>query len=182
MDEDAPLSASRSYPEIRDLVEVDTLASTFIWKYPEVRTSVLRPVNVLGRSVHSMARAYLSQSRVPTVMGFNPMMQFIHESDLNEAIVLALEHGLRGVYNVVGPGEVPVQTAIRETGGTVLPIPEPIARGYFDWSFRWGFGSYPPGMLDFLKYPASLSGDHFREATNFECLYRLPEIFDSIRP
>ena len=27
MDEDSPLAASRSYPEIRDLVEVDTLAS-----------------------------------------------------------------------------------------------------------------------------------------------------------
>jgi len=182
LEEDAPLSASRSYPEIRDLVEVDTLSSTFMWKYPEVRTSVLRPVNVLGRTVHSMARTYLSQSRVPTVMGFNPMMQFIHEADLSEAIVLALEHGLRGVYNIVGPGEVPVHTAIRETGGKVLPIPEPLARGFFDWSFRWGFASYPPGMLDFLKYPASLSGDHFREATNFKCLYGLPEIFESIRP
>jgi UDP-glucose 4-epimerase len=30
MDEDHPLSATRSYPEIRDLVEVDTLASGFL--------------------------------------------------------------------------------------------------------------------------------------------------------
>ena len=50
-------------------------------------------------------------------MGFDPMMQFIHEEDLSEAIALALEHGLQGVFNVTGPGEVPLHTAIRETGG-----------------------------------------------------------------
>ena len=59
MDEDSPLSASRSYAEIRDLVEVDTLASAFLWRYPHVRTCVLRPVNVLGYYVHSMIGQYL---------------------------------------------------------------------------------------------------------------------------
>ena len=61
MDEDSPLVASRNYPEIRDLVEVDTLASAFIWKYPHIRTCVLRPVNVLGYYVHSMIGEYLRQ-------------------------------------------------------------------------------------------------------------------------
>ena len=59
MDEDQPLSGSRSYPEIRDLVEVDTLASAFLWRYPHIRTCVLRPVNVLGYYVHSMIAQYL---------------------------------------------------------------------------------------------------------------------------
>jgi UDP-glucose 4-epimerase len=105
MDEDSPLSASRSYPEIRDLVEVDTLASAFLWRYPHIRTCVLRPVNVLGYYVRSMVSQYLRESRIPTVMGFDPMMQFIHEEDLSEAIALALEHGLQGVFNVTGPGD-----------------------------------------------------------------------------
>ena len=96
MDEDSPLSASRSYPEIRDLVEVDTLASAFLWRYPHIRTCVLRPVNVLGYYVHSMIAQYLRQQRVPTVMGFDPMMQFIHEEDVSESIALSLEHGLQG--------------------------------------------------------------------------------------
>ena len=125
LDEDAPLAASRSYPEIRDLVEVDTLASAFIWRCPEVTTSVLRPVKVLGPSMQSLARDYLAQARVPTVLGFNPMMQFIHEEDLAAAVATTLERGLRGVYNVVGPGEVPVHTAIEETGGTAWPLPDP---------------------------------------------------------
>jgi UDP-glucose 4-epimerase len=181
MDEDSPLSASRSYPEIRDLVEVDTLASAFLWRYPHIRTCVLRPVNVLGYYVRSMVSQYLRESRIPTVMGFDPMMQFIHEEDLSEAIALALEHGLQGVFNVTGPGEVPLHTAIRETGGTALPMPEPIIRPLFERLFRWGLLPYPPGAIDYLKYPITVSGDRFVDATNFRPLFSLEEIFQSLR-
>ncbi len=181
MDEDHPLSASRSYPEIRDLVEVDTLASAFLWKYPHIRTSVLRPVNVLGHYVNSMIGGYLRLQRVPTIMGFDPMMQFIHEEDVCEAIALALQHGLQGVFNVAGPGAVPLHTAIRETGGTPIALPEPLVRPIFDRLFRFGLWPYPTGAFDYLKYPVTLSGRRFVDATNFRCLFGLEEIFQSVR-
>lgn len=181
LNEEAPLLASRSYPEIRDLVEVDSLVSTNIWRRPELKTSVIRPVNVLGPRHPSMVREYLRQRRVPTVLGFDPMLAFIHENDLAAALVLAVEHELRGVYNVVGPGEVPIHTAIKETGGTAWPIPDPPARWIFARLFRYGMIPYPAGLLDFLKYPVSLDGRRFAAATGFRCKYGLPEIFESIR-
>jgi UDP-glucose 4-epimerase len=181
MDEDFPLGATRSYPEIRDLVEVDTLASAFIWKYPHIRTAVLRPVNVLGYYVHSMIGEYLRQRRVPTVMGFDPMMQFIHEEDLSEAIALTLQHGLQGVFNVVGPGAVPVSVAIREAGSTAWPMPEPLMRPLIDRLFRWGMVPYPAGAMDYVKYPVTLSGKRFVDATGFRPLFGLEEIFHSVR-
>ncbi len=181
MDEDSPLSASRSYPEIRDLVEVDTLASAFLWRYPHIRTCVLRPVNVLGYYVHSMIGQYLREPRIPTVMGFDPMMQFIHEEDVSEAIALTLEHGLQGVFNVTGPGAVPLHTAIRETGGKAFSVPEPLLRASFRRLFRWGLIPYPPGALDYLKYPITLTGERFIEATNFRPLFSLDETLQSVR-
>jgi UDP-glucose 4-epimerase len=181
MDEDAPLSASRSYPEIRDLVEVDTLASAFLWRYPHIRTAVLRPVNVLGYYVHSMIGQYLREARVPTVMGFDPMMQFIHEEDLAEAIALTVELGLQGVFNVTGPGEVPLHTAIRETGGTAIPVPEFLLRSIFTRLFNFGLIPYPPGAIDYLKFPLTLSGDRFADATHFKPLFSLEETLHSVR-
>ncbi len=181
MDEDQPLSASRSYPEIRDLVEVDTVASAYIWKYPNIRTCVLRPVSVLGSFVHSMLAEYLRQKRVPTIMGFDPMMQFIHEEDLCEAIALALEQGLQGVFNVVGPGEVPLHVAIRECGGIPLPLPEILVRPLFARLFRYGLAPYPEGAIDYLKYPLTLSGKRFADAAGFRPLFGLEEIFQSVR-
>jgi UDP-glucose 4-epimerase len=181
MDEDSPLSASRSYPEIRDLVEVDTLASAFLWRYSHIRTCVLRPVNVIGYYVQSMIGQYLRQRRVPTVMGFDPMMQFIHEEDLSEAIALTLEQGIQGVFNVTGPGEVPLHTAIREAGGAALSLPELILRPMFRRLFQLGLLSYPPGALDYLKFPITLSGDRFIDATGFRPLFGLAETLRSVR-
>jgi UDP-glucose 4-epimerase len=181
VDEDQPLSASRSYPEIRDLVEVDTLASAFLWKHPHVRTCVLRPVSVLGPSVRSMMGEYLRRSWQPTLMGFDPMMQFVHEEDVSEAIALALQHGLQGVFNVAGPGAVPLHTAIRETGGRAVPLPEIVVRPIFERLFALRLSPYPAGALDFLKYPVTLSGKRFVDATSFRPLFGLDEIFRSVR-
>jgi UDP-glucose 4-epimerase len=167
--------------EVEALVEVDTLASAFLWRYPQIRTCVLRPVNVLGYYQHSMIGQYLRKSPVPTVMGFDPMMQFIHEEDLSEAVALALERGLRGVFNVTGPGEVPLHTAIRETGGAPLPLPEPVMRTAFNQLFRWGLTPFPPGAIDYLKFPLTISGDAFRDAADFKPHFGLQEIFQSLR-
>jgi UDP-glucose 4-epimerase len=181
MDEDAPLSASRSYPEIRDLVELDTLATGFIWRHPDIQTAVLRHVNVVGPTAHSMAREILRMRRVPTVLGFDPMFQFIDEQDLTRAIVLTLARGLRGVFNVEGAGEVPLHTAIREAGGIAWPFPQSVLRRLFDRGFRSGLWPYPSGVIDYLMYPVSLSGRRFRDASGFRCQVGLPEMFDRVR-
>ena len=82
---------------------------------------------------------------------------------------------------MVGPGEVPLHTAISETGGTAWAVPEAILRPMFDRLFRLGLIPYPPGALDCLKFPITLSGSRFVEATNFHPLFGLEEIFHSIR-
>ncbi len=138
-------------------------------------------MNVLGYYVHSMIGQYLRERRVPTVMGFDPMMQFIHEEDLSEAIALALDQQLQGVFNITGPGEVPLRTAIREAGGASWSIPEPILRSLFRRLFRWGLIAYPPGAIDFLKYPITLTGERFAAATGFEPMYGLKETLQSVR-
>src|SRR5438105_158104 len=46
--EDAPLMASQEFPAIRDLIEVDMIASSFFWKSQATDTVILRPVHILG--------------------------------------------------------------------------------------------------------------------------------------
>jgi len=181
VDEDYPLNVSRTYPEIRDLAEVDTLATAFLWRHPEVVTTILRPVNTLGYYTHSTIGGYLRRRYVPTIMGFNPMMQFIHEEDVAEAVALALQTGAHGVFNVAGPGAVPLKVAIRETAGTAVPIPESVARALFSRLFRLGLFPTPSGALDFLKYPCTVDGGAFERATGFTPLFSLEDIFASVR-
>ena len=181
MTEDYPLNVSRTFPEVRDLAEVDTLCTAFLWRHPEIATTILRPVNTLGYYVHSTVGRYLKQRYVPTIMGFNPMMQFIHEEDVAEAVALAVQAGTHGVFNVVGPGAVPLKVAVRETGGTALPIPEPLGRAVFGRLFRLGFYHTPLGAIDFLKYPCTLDGRRFQRETGFAPLFTLEDTFASVR-
>ena len=181
VNEDYPLNVSRTYPEVRDLAEVDTLASAFLWRHPEVTTAILRPVNTLGYYTNSAITRYLKQRYAPTILGFNPMTQFIHEEDVAEAVVLALQTGAHGVFNVAGPGAVPLKVAVRETGGTAVPLPESIARAIFQQLFRLGLYHTPPGAMDFLKYPCTIDGTAFAQATGFTPLFSLEDTFASIR-
>ena len=181
MDEDSALNLSRNYPEIRDLAEVDTLATGFLWRHPEVATTIIRPVNTLGYYVHSTIGRYLRQRYVPTIMGFNPMVQFIHEEDVAEGVALALQSGTHGVFNLTGPGAVPLKVAIREAGGTALPLPETVARPLFRELFRWGLYPTPSGAINFLKYPCTLDGRRFQQATGFTPLFSLEDVFASVR-
>jgi UDP-glucose 4-epimerase len=181
LDEDSPLNVSRHYPDIRDLAEVDTLCTGFLWKHPEIATAVLRPVNTLGYYVHSAIGGYLKLSYVPTVLGFNPLMQFVHEEDVAEAIARTVETGARGIFNLDGPGVVPLRVAIRETGGTAVPLPETIVRAVVGRAFRFGLYPFPPGAIDFVKYPCTVNGRRFREATGFAPLFTLEDTFASVR-
>jgi UDP-glucose 4-epimerase len=181
MDEDYPLYGSRNYPEIRDLVEVDTLVSAFMWQHPSLATVVLRPVNRLGYYVQSAIGTYLQMRRVIVMTGFNPMMQFIHEEDVADALALAVERDVRGVFNVTGPGEVPLRVAIKETGGRPLSLPEPIARPLIARLHAAGLFPFPAGAIDYIKYPCSISGRRFGEATGFRPSFSLRETFRALR-
>ena len=180
LDEEYPLNVSRTYPEVRDLAEVDTLCSAFLWRHPEIATTILRPVSILGPHVSSSMAQYLRQRYVPTIMGFDPMMQFIHQEDVAEAVALALQGGTHGVFNLVGPGAVPLSVAIRETGGIALPLPEPLARVIFQQLFNLGLYHVPPGAFDFVKYPCTLDGRRFRTATGFTPHHSLGDTFASV--
>jgi UDP-glucose 4-epimerase len=181
MDEEHPLSASRNYPEIRDLVELDTLATAFMWQHPEIQTSVLRPVPTLGYYVSNSMATYLRQRLVMVLMGFSPMLQFMHEEDLAEALAQTVEQGLRGVFNVTGPGEAPLLVAIRETGGIPLALPEIVARPLIGRLFRFGLLNVPPGAIDYIKFPCTISGERFVRQTGFHPLFGLKESFRSLR-
>jgi hypothetical protein len=47
--------------------------------------------------------------------------------------------------------------------------------------FDFGLSPYPPGALDFLKYPITISGDRFIDASGFRPEYSLAETLESVR-
>lgn len=177
--EDAPLLGSQEFPEIRDLIEVDHLASNFLWKARDAETVILRPVHILG-GVANAPSNYLRLPIIPTLLGFDPMVQIIHELDLVEAIVCALKPGARGVYNVAGPGELPLSEILSELGKPVLRFPHPMARPLLSTLWRFGATSFPVPELDFIRYVCMVDGARAREEIGYRPRFTLQQTIRSV--
>ncbi len=163
--EAAPPTAVSTFPELADLVAADLFAASALWRYPDLKTAVLRVCYTLGPSHHGTLASYLKGPRVPTVMGFDPLFQFMHEHDVVKAIALALESNIRGVFNVSGPQPMPLSMLIKVVGRTNVPIPEIL---YPHVMGRFGFPKLPTGAVTHIKFPVVVDSSLFREATGFQ--------------
>ena len=155
--EEAPLLAAQRFPQMRDLVEIDHLVSTFLWRAQQIETVILRPVHIVG-PMHNAPSNYLRLPRPPMLLGFDPMIQLIHYEDVADAILAALAPGRRGIYNVCGPGEVPLSAVLGELGRVPVMIPHPVAGPLLSLAFRLGLSSYPVAELDFIRYVCMVDG------------------------
>lgn len=176
--EDDPPIGGSTFPELGDLVAADLYAGTALWRWPELRTAVLRFVYTLGPLRSGTLASFLHGPRVPTVLGYDPLFQLMHERDAARAIVAALEANLRGIFNVAGPQPVPLGTLCRVTGRQAVAIPEPL---YPRVTGRFGFPRLPRGATAHVKHPIVVNGDAFRDATGFLHEFSETQTMDAFR-
>ena len=172
MTEDAPLLGAQHFGGMRDLVELDMLAQSFFWKHPTTETVVLRPCHIVGR-VHNAASNYLRLARPVMILGFDPMMQLIHERDVVRAIQLALQPGVRGIYNLRGPGEMPLSHYVRQAGGKPRVLPSPLARMTLDQLWKLRLSSFPSQELDHLRYVCMVDDTRAREELGYAPVFSI---------
>ena len=177
--EDAPLLAAQRFPQMRDLVEIDHLVSTFLWRAQHTETVILRPVHIVG-PVHNAPSNYLRIERPPVLLGFDPMVQLIHYHDIADAIVAALAPGRRGIYNIVGPGEVPLSAILHELGREPVQLPHPVARPILSLAFRLGISSFPVAELDFIRYVCMVDGRRASAELGFRPRFGLRETIHAV--
>ncbi len=166
--EETPLRASQSFPELSDAVELDHSAATFMWKVRDVSTTILRPVNVIGRHVRNTICSLLRSGICPKIIGFDPLMQFIDERDLARALVLAMEKDQAGIFNVAGEGVIPLSHAIKHADAIPFPVPPFVTTGLMrglEGVTKLGF---PPYLMDYFKYPVVVGDDEFRKTFGYK--------------
>lgn len=174
---DPPLAVA-TFPSMADLVAADLFAGSALWRFPKLRTAVLRMVYSLGPSRRGTLASFLNGDRVPMVLGFDPLFHLMHEKDSAKAIVAAITHELNGVFNVAGPPPVPLSLLCRVVGKPAVPVPEmmfPYVLG------RLGFPKLPRAALAHVKYPVVVDDRAFRAATGFEPEFDEAQTMDSFR-
>ncbi len=178
--EETPLMASDRYSDFRDLIELDMYAQSFMWRHPEVETVIVRPVHIVGPTIRNAPSNYLRLERPVTVLGFDPMIQLIHAEDACRAMVLALRPGLRGVYNVTGPGEVPLSAALKELGRRSIPVPHFLVRGLVRRAYEARLTSFPPEEVDHLQYLCAVDGSRAARELGYAPQYSMRDTIRSV--
>jgi len=176
--EEEPPIASARFPELADLVAADLYAGSALWRYPKLDTAVLRVCYTLGPSKHGTLATFLDPPRVPTLLGFDPLFQFMHEEDVAAAVQLALEKRIRGVFNVAGPPPLPLSTIIEKAHRTALPLPEFV---FTTMLGRFGLPRLTTGAVAHIKYPVVIDDTRFKEATGFAAKHSAEDTIEEFR-
>jgi UDP-glucose 4-epimerase len=111
----------------RDAVEVERYAQNLAERRPDVDVTVLRFANFLGAEVDSLFASFFALPVVPSIMGYDPRLQFIHERDAVAVTELAALGAPAGTYNVAAPGVLYLSQCIRLAGRVPVPVPGPLA-------------------------------------------------------
>ena len=179
--EETPLMAATGSRDVRDLIELDMLRAVVHVEAPGGRDR--HPAPREHRRPHRPQCAVeLPPAGGPRArsMGFDPMLQLIHEEDACRALVLALQPGVRGVYNVTGPGEVPLSAVMKELGRRPLALPHLLIRPILRRAFEARITSFPPEEVDHIQYLCVVDGSRFSREARWVPKYTLRETIRSV--
>ena len=156
--EDHRLDSNSSHQFVRDIVEVESYASDFAVRNPNITILALRFANSLNPDEPQPLARYLDLEVVPTVMGYDPPLQLIHRDDCIEAMVLAAKRGPGGAYNIAPAGNEPLSSLLDSAGKLHAPLLPPLGLGIAAFAIRRaGIAFLSPQLLDLLRWGRTLT-------------------------
>ena len=136
----------------RDAMEVEQYARDYGRRRRGGVLTILRFANFMGSEIETPLTRYFSLPVVPTPLGFDPRIQFIHEDDAVEALYRATRQDHPGIFNVAADGVLLLSQAVRICGKVNVPIPLPVATPLATAMRRVRLIDFPTDQLQFLVY------------------------------
>lgn len=154
-----PLRADADEPFFADKIAAEREISVFATKAKGTVVTVLRTAPIVGPTVRNWVTRYLSPHKVPTLLGFDPLWQLVHEVDVLAAFKLAIDRDHPGTYNIVGEGVLPLSTIIRLAGRESMPLLHPFAGAVVGALWVAQISPFPPSFLRYLRYVCVADGE-----------------------
>jgi UDP-glucose 4-epimerase len=165
--EDTELRAAAAASYIHDKVGAERQVARFARENPGVRVTVLRLAPTLGPSIQNVVTRFFARPAAPRLMGYDPLLQLLHEDDAVAAFKLALDGDYPGAFNIVGDGVLPYSTVLALMGKLPLPMPHFVASSLAKALWAMQVVDLPPAFLDFLRYLCVADGDKARRVMGF---------------
>lgn len=169
------LRAPVTEPFFADKIEAEAEVARFAQKVPGAIVTVLRTAAILGPTINNYVTRYLSRKVVPTMMGFDPLVQFVHEVDAIAAFKLAIDRDHAGVFNIVADGVLPLSTVVKLAGRLAVPIPHPLAHTLGAALWLAHMSEAPPSFMHHLRFLCVADGAKAKEKMGFRPAYTTRE-------
>jgi UDP-glucose 4-epimerase len=183
-DESTPPKSLPQGGYAKDTVEVEGYVRGFARRRPDVAVCMLRFANILGPDVDTPLAEYFSLPVLPTVFGYDPRLQFVHETDvldvLRRAALVAepeaLEHGA-GTFNIAGDGVLLLSQCARRLGRPTVPLLLPAVTWAGSALRTVGLTDFSPEQLRLLTHGRVVATRRMREILGFTPRYTTAETF-----
>ncbi len=169
--ENHALNGSKSYGYIRDWTEIEGFCNGFRRQYPRMVITLLRFAHIIGPKADTPMTRFLREEEAFVLLGFDPLMQVIHEDDAVGALVQAIEEDAPGVFNIAAEGVLPLWKLMGLAGKMTLPVLHTLA--YLSVSLLGP--RYAPIDLDYLRYPCVGDIEKMRSVLGFTPQYTAEE-------
>ncbi|MFC0600715.1 NAD-dependent epimerase/dehydratase family protein [Streptomyces palmae] len=166
----------------KDAVEVEGYVRGFARRRPDVAVCVLRFANILGPCADSPLAEYFALPVLPTVIGYDPRLQFVHEDDAVEVLRIAAGEPRRatdnsGTFNIAGDGVLLLSQAARRLGRPTLPLLLP-ALTWTRSALRFtGITDFSPEQVRLLTHGRVVATRQMRDTLGFHPTYSTAEAF-----
>ncbi len=150
--EEHPLRGHPDAHGVCNRVEAEQLLADWSSRHPDAEVSVLRPCWIMGPTYWDHVVRYFARPVVPTLIGYDPLLQFVHEDDVLNALEAATLDSHPGVFNVVGKGVLPLSTVLSVVGKRRLPLPRSLLYRMTYYPSQGQTGDSPAGFYDYLRY------------------------------
>ena len=152
----------------KDSIEVEGYVRGFARRRPDTDILTLRFANIIGPRIRTSITDYFNLPVIPAPLGFDARMQFMHEDDAIDALVLATTGAATGVVNLAGDGVVTVLQAAAIAGRSVVPLPLSAAGFVGGLARRVGVADFSPDQMSFLAFGRGLDTTRMRSVLGFD--------------
>lgn len=177
--EGSPLPLREPLAWLRDKVEAEEHAASFARRYPEMAVRVLRFAPLLGPNVRNFYTRIFDRRLVPTLMGYDPLLQLLHPDDAEDALIRAVFSDARGAFNITPSASLTLSTGIHLSGKVPAPVPHLAAYLLVDALYAAGIVEAPAGFLDYVRYPCIADGGKAKRELDFLARHSSREALDS---
>lgn len=154
----------------KDSLEIEGYARAFARRRRDVDLTVLRFANLVGGRIDSAFHSLFTLPVAPTVLGYDPRLQFCHEEDAVEVLVRTVAGSHPGVFNVAGDGAMYLSQCLRLAGRIPVPVALPFVAGVAQALRRSARADIAPDQLRFLQFGRVVDNDRLK--AGFEGLPR----------